>query len=528
MKKIAAIVLGIILMSSVLLFGCNNDKDPVDPGKNPPEKPTSIPVLISQIYGRGFNKESDSNVQTPVSHSFVELYNYGDSAVDLKDYALHVGANGVKGSGEAWSLWNGMLQLTGSIPAKHSYLVVVSAGRGTTDANPEAQDPDLVITRFDQSWPSYSFDQDYVGFSNKNLKVCLKEGTEPLGSITNPFDTDGNGRRVQGYVDMMSVSGNDSTIPVDAFEYDRRSKADREREGAAEPQYAQNKHKAARRKFSPDTVFSDTDDAYSDTRIIDYRAKNISKIGLERYRPRSKEDGVWENFDDRLPNHLIINQIYGKNRKDNTNAPFSNSFVELYNPTEETISLAGYSLQAAQGAAADDTSAGRTWTKLNFADTDTVPPRHSYLVVVFGARTDDARVMFDYAAADKLWIDAVLPNKNLKVALMSNQTLLTMKNPFADNAPGYVDMIGITGNDADTPDIDGCENVTFGYKNGQSRQKAVRRILLSDTNVNFDDVEIIDYRMYNEETGSGITNAELALYRPKTAKNGRQWGYYIL
>ena len=36
-------------------------------------------------------------------------------------------------------------------------------------------------------------------------------------------------------------------------------------------------------------------------------------------------------------NHLIINQVYGGGRKGDT--PISNSFVEIYNPTSEDISV---------------------------------------------------------------------------------------------------------------------------------------------------------------------------------------------
>ena len=41
-------------------------------------------------------------------------------------------------------------------------------------------------------------------------------------------------------------------------------------------------------------------------------------------------------------NHLIINQIYGGGGKSDT--PFTHSFIELYNPTDSTIDLSGYTL----------------------------------------------------------------------------------------------------------------------------------------------------------------------------------------
>ena len=46
--------------------------------------------------------------------------------------------------------------------------------------------------------------------------------------------------------------------------------------------------------------------------------------------------------------HIIINQVYGANQGVLYNAPVSNSFVELYNPTENAVDLTGWSLQYAE------------------------------------------------------------------------------------------------------------------------------------------------------------------------------------
>ncbi|MCL2797482.1 MAG: lamin tail domain-containing protein [Firmicutes bacterium] len=512
-----------------------------DPVKLPPEP--LIPVIINQIFGRGFNKDTEEggNRVAAVSHSFVELYNKGDATADLAGYSLYCGANGIT-SGVPWSFWNGQLKLSKKIPAKSSLLVVVSSGTAATDANPlVTSNPDLVFAedQIDLKWNKADFDKDNIGFSNKNLKVCLMKGTAPL-TVTNPFDTDGNGKRAEGYVDLMSVTGNNSTIPVDAFEYKVNASANekklREAEGADKPQAVQSKQKAVRRKN-----FSDTDDTFGDTRIIDYRVRNLSKEGFERYRPRSLKDAAWgsTNIDDRASSldHVIINQIYGKGRREGRESPFSNSFIELYNPTGQNIPLKGWSIQAAQGAAADDPDAGKAWIKLDFKDDDVIPANHSFLIMMFGARTDTAPYVFDNSDSfdtaggtqkqifyDQIWFaeGEYLWNKNLKVALMKNTTLLTVKNPFDTNgsgamAEGLVDLLGITGNDADTPMIDGCETETYPFSNGQSRQRAVRRVFFSDTDVNLDDVEVIDFRDEGTE-----------VYLPRCTKKSGSWGFYVV
>lgn len=64
-------------------------------------------LLIDQVYGGGGKGD------TPIANSFIELYNPGETAVDLTGYSLVYGEN--------------TLDLTGTIPAKGSYLIVGAA-----------------------------------------------------------------------------------------------------------------------------------------------------------------------------------------------------------------------------------------------------------------------------------------------------------------------------------------------------------------------------------------------------------------
>ena len=54
-----------------------------------------------------------------------------------------------------------------------------------------------------------------------------------------------------------------------------------------------------------------------------------------------------------IADHITISQIYGGGG--NTGAPYSNDYVELYNPTNATITITGWSLQYASAA-------GTSWT----------------------------------------------------------------------------------------------------------------------------------------------------------------------
>lgn len=82
-------------------------------------------VIINQIYGGGGKGE------TPFSHSFIELYNPTDSDISLEDYTITYSSDRENPNGKhAGSTWlsDGTvevkeLSLSGSIPARHSFLI---------------------------------------------------------------------------------------------------------------------------------------------------------------------------------------------------------------------------------------------------------------------------------------------------------------------------------------------------------------------------------------------------------------------
>jgi len=239
---------------------------------------------------------------------------------------------------------------------------------------------------------------------------------------------------------------------------------------------------------------------------------------------------------------------------DNTSGG-TNSFVEIYNPNEETVTLTGkYALhyrtmqrgiQCTAGCRDDDAEKAavlasplrmQEWLKLDLKGE--IPARHSFLVHMGPVgdaptgRLDIKNKKFDQnfeAAYDYKW------NKGIKVVITSNQNKLSsaLKNPFtgdgAGRIAGYMDMFGISGNDAGfvDQDVDGCEGVGGICRpsdaDGQSRQKGfarikttqeitgvdekgeniVRQVLISkykDTDDNLADFEMFDFR------ASDITN----------------------
>ncbi len=181
-------------------------------------------VMINQVYGG-----SDDGA---ASHSFIELYNPCDTAVDLKGWELQYrsSADG-KEQGEQWFT----LSLTGTIPAKGHYLV-----RGTATGGTNYQVPDG-----DQEWE--------LALHNKGVSVVLLCKDVTLDDSFAGAVTDAN--RPDGYVDLLAVQGNDAdeavaqTPPV----YETAVLAE------------QSKKKAIRR-----LNYTDTDDNQTDAEIIDY------------------------------------------------------------------------------------------------------------------------------------------------------------------------------------------------------------------------------------------------------------------
>ena len=110
----------------------------------------TVNPIIEQVYGGGGKSE------TPISNSFIELYNPSNEEIDLSAYSLKYGSE--------------TLNLDGVIPANGSYLIV-GAAEATTD---EYLTYDL---------PAYDISCDWV-INNKSYTIeLIKDGTA-VDSVT--------------------------------------------------------------------------------------------------------------------------------------------------------------------------------------------------------------------------------------------------------------------------------------------------------------------------------------------------------
>lgn len=202
-------------------------------------------LIINQIFGGGSKYDNSQSV----SHSFIELYNKTSKAFNLTGLSVQYAAKGAD--------WQ-KLDLRGSIPAKHSFLI-----RAGIHADSSSLVTNVFIDEFDQEWKD-------VRFNNKGMKVVLMANTDLL-AVTNPFNVDGKGKKAEGYIDMIGCAGNDAGSSIDGCE--NRYPA------------TQSKQKSIRR-----VEFRDTNDNLNDTETIDFRFvyDSYNKV------PRHLSHGAWD------------------------------------------------------------------------------------------------------------------------------------------------------------------------------------------------------------------------------------------
>ena len=414
-------------------------------------------LLILQAYG-------SSGDAAGASHSFVELYNNTDTPINLSGITLYH-ANGTRGlpRAEQDGQWR-MIPLTGTIPAKGSYLI--AGPRQSTAARYQILD-------------NYG-DINDSGFTlgNRSFKVALIRSTAAL-TVQNPFNIDGNGTTAKGYIDMVG-SAND---PSHASNPDQIL-------GFEIAPARNSASEAVRRKD-----LNDTNNNSVDFIAARYAASNgLTDEELEERRPRNSSAGSWDPFPipqvpppDPTGNTLLILQIGAA-----TDGHVSRSFVELYNAGNTEVNLSGYSLQYAAGARGLEITQDGSLAKIDLSGT--IPPHHSFLILSsddpdqYETTGGTPALVFDTGYGDINLSDFRISNRSYKVVLMNNTTLLTVQNPFNidgawTKAPGYVDMVGAM----NTPGGTNPDNI-FGYEinpiGDLNKQTGQRRTSLTDTDNN--------------------------------------------
>lgn len=162
--------------------------------------------------------------------------------------------------------------------------------------------------------------------------------------------------------------------------------------------------------------------------------------------PYKLEDDVL-TYDVSVP-HVVIHAFYGNNTSSVVSpSAVSHNFIELYNPTDNDVSLKGWSLQYRSSGSGDNSS---DWSQFVFDDNAVIGAHSSYLV-----RGNELQYTEENAVqitkADAEW-NISFSNQGGSVVLSYNNASLPIGSGVFDNAAklpmvvGYVDMLGVSGN----------------------------------------------------------------------------------
>jgi hypothetical protein len=446
----------------MLFSACSDDPPPIV------EEPKSD-LLILQVYG-----STGSN--GAVSHNFVELYNPQNETVILDGLSLQYATS----NADETLSWI-KIDLKGTVGARSSFLVL-GAKRNPNGIHQIPDDyGDMIING--------------MLLNNRGFSVALMSNTN-LIMVQNPFNIDGNGTILPGLIDLV---GAQNAVTDTAW--------------VSKTNPGRNSHQEALRRIS----LTDTGNNAAD--FISVRYQLISNGALELYKPRNNSYGAWDPVS-AAPPALFILQAYGSGT--GTGGSVSHDFIELYNNTKAPINLNTYSVQFADGIDTNITGVtaatpDSAWTKIDLTG-HTIPARRSFLILGPRKQNTSPGLVFENNDGDIIAPNLSLSNRAYKIALMSNQNLLTVTNPFniADGvkAPGYVDMVGVI-NSTGRDHVRGFETQAF---DGISAQNAARRMNPVDSDNNAADFTTVDYRLYSGSNGTAPWR--LPMLQPKNSSFG--------
>jgi hypothetical protein len=486
MKKLF-VVIAAFLIASLMLAGCEDGDD-----NGVSKEPAQGKLLILQAYGNG---PLDGDSPAGVSRSFVELYNISDEALDLNGIGLYY-ADGIRGNDVTEDGPWKRLALRGSIPAKGSFLIL------------GAEHSDLSATRYKIDDGYGDINNDALVLGRRGFKVALVRSKEPSLAVQNPFN---DGKPVTGYIDMVGALNNpDATPPDHIFGFEKAP--------------ARCSASEAVRRRDP----TDLDDNSTDFIAARYASgSGFTDEMLELRRPRNAAVGSWDPFADppEKPSSkvLMIFQTFGMHAP-NDSAP-THSFIELYNNTNEDIILDTYSVHWANGPSTNNNAPTEkdVWHKINLSGS--VPAKNSYLIlgpqVVDAAKiadnTTDGRLDLTGVTADVNDQNFLMSNRSYKIALMANQSDITVPNPWGDaNCVDLVSAINTAGTDSVTAakgeDDLAAVNAASGGASTISKQKSFRRTSLLVTGVTLSD--------FTSKAYNNLSLEDIEKFRPRTVADG--------
>ncbi|MEY8426109.1 CotH kinase family protein [Lachnospiraceae bacterium 46-15] len=451
-------------------------------------------VIINQVYGGG------ANDGTPVSHSFIELYNPTEAEIDISSYSLGYLSNGKNGPAAE----EVKLSLEGKIPAHTSYLIRCEAQDAST--------PELIkctIDTFDKEWNQ--------AIDNKRYRLILYKGEAVEDAVSV------NEGHVEGFAladgaiskqkSIRRTDFQDTNINQNDFEtvdYREATAVSKYPRSLADGEWGQEPdvqtlsgEVSIRGNAIVGAILYADQNTNGDEASLSYQWKadgtEISGasgtfLPLEKTLEGKKisvsvTSSVMEGKVDSgetaavkavkaQTEHLIINQVYGTGGK--KTPAMSHSFIELYNPTAGKVNLEGYSISYQSG---EETAS----LKL----TGEIPANTSYLIRC----VENAGYLYEVKDSDIDWAQEI-SNKQYRVLLMK----------------GSEQIDGVSVNE------EAAEGTPLTNPVGDeiiSKNKSIRRISFIDTDQNAEDFEVLNYSKLPEAIRTAVV--------PRSLKDGA-WG----
>ena len=230
---------------------------------------TTKKLMILQVFGT-----TTTNDSAP-SHSFIELYNNTDAAINLGTYSVHYanGKSSLQGSFPPWSKIN----LSGSIPAKSSYLIL---GKQMVD-NATIADNSTTNGRLDLTKVTADINVPDFILSNRSYKVALMSNQNNLFPVSPWGDS--------ACIDLTSAINTGAAASDPGMDSVDAAK------GAADLA-AVNAATAGSSTISKQKAWRRTSLVINDETLYDFKSisyKNIAEEDILIYSPRTTKDGSY-------------------------------------------------------------------------------------------------------------------------------------------------------------------------------------------------------------------------------------------
>jgi endonuclease G len=328
--------------------------------------------VISQVYGGG------GNTGAALKNDFIEIINHSSTAVDLTGWSVQY-ASATLSNWQVTPLTSFILQ-----PGQY-YLIKEAAGLGGTDELPPADAPGSIAmgatsgkvalvsntTALTGTCPMDPAVIDFVGYDGANCfegagaAPALSNTTAALRLNDGCFDTNNNASNfvagtpnprnsTSSTHDCSTLFGIGSANPNSVHGGDVTNLTV-EVALASNPQSTGITVVADLSAIGgpPAQGFTGTGNPFTFSATVAQ-----GTVGGTKSLPVTIMDGQARSFSTSitlnvLAPHVVISQVYGGGG--NSGATLTNDYVELFNPTTETVTITGWSLQYASAA-------GTTWT----------------------------------------------------------------------------------------------------------------------------------------------------------------------